>query len=97
VVLVAALTTGAVLAFAPVIATESCVASSLGTVNCSSGHVSLLANEGAGVLVVLALPALVAVLPVIVPSRRRFSVFGDNLDQSISCEYPYGLIPQIEI
>lgn len=66
----AALATGAMLALAPVIATASCVASPLGSTGCSSTRLSLLQHEGAGVLGVLALPALVAVVPVIIPSRR---------------------------
>jgi hypothetical protein len=68
-VVVVALATGAVLAFAPVVSTESCVADSGGSV-CSSGSTSLLDGEGAGVLAALGVPAIVAAVGVIVPSRR---------------------------
>ena len=68
-VLVVALATGALLAFAPVVSTESCVSDPGGSV-CTSGSRSLLAGEGGGVLAVLCVPALVAAAAVIAPSRR---------------------------
>jgi hypothetical protein len=64
------LATGAVLAFAPVITTRSCVESPFGESGCSSGSESLVASEGAGVLSALVIPALVAFVPVLAPGRR---------------------------
>jgi hypothetical protein len=59
------------LALAPVVATSSCVTSSLGgAVQCSSRHTTLVDSEGAGVLAVLAVPPLVGLIPLLVPSRR---------------------------
>jgi hypothetical protein len=78
-VVLAALATAVIVGFAPLVATSECVASSSGgaghvdeaaEVSCSSGSRSLVANEGAGVLVVLAIPVAVAALPLIVPTRR---------------------------
>jgi hypothetical protein len=69
-VFVVALATGALLAFAPVVSTESCIARSVGGSVCTSGSRSLLDGEGAGVLAALSVPALVAAVAVIVPSRR---------------------------
>ena len=68
-VFMVALATGALLAFAPVVSTESCVADSGGSV-CTSGSTSLLHGEGAGVLAVLAFPAIVTAVALIAPSRR---------------------------
>ena len=68
-VFVVALVTGALLGFAPVVSTESCVADSGGSV-CTSGSTSLLDGEGAGVLAVLSVPAIVTAVVVIAPSRR---------------------------
>lgn len=76
-VFVVGLATGAVLAFAPVVSTESCVTGPGGSA-CTSGSRSLLDGEGAGVLAVLAVPAIVAGAAVVVPSRRsaRWSAIG---------------------
>jgi hypothetical protein len=68
-VFVVASATGAVLAFAPGVSTESCVAGPGGSA-CTSGSRSLVDSEGAGVLAVLAVPAIVALVAVVVPSRR---------------------------
>lgn len=65
-----AVLTAAVVAVAPVVATSSCSTSSAGATRCSSNTLSLLANEGASVLGVLAVPALIALVPLLVPSRR---------------------------
>ncbi len=62
--------TSVALAFAPLITTTSCEASSVGRPACSSSRSSLVASEGAGVLAVLAVPVLVAALPVVSTSRR---------------------------
>jgi hypothetical protein len=70
VVFAAAVLTAAVVAVAPVVATSTCATSSAGTTRCSSSNVSLLANEGARLLGVLAVPALVALVSLLVPSRR---------------------------
>jgi hypothetical protein len=69
-VFVVALATGMVVAFAPLVSTESCVADADGSV-CTSGSASLLDGEGAGVLLVLAVPAIVAMAAMVFPSRRN--------------------------
>ena len=66
----AAAVTAVVLALAPTVSTSSCTTSSTGAMTCASGGSSLLATEGAGVLVVLAVPVIVAAVPLIVPWRR---------------------------
>jgi hypothetical protein len=66
----AAVLTAVVVAVAPVVSTSTCSATSPGPAQCSSGSETLLANEGAGVLGILAVPALVALVPLLVPSRR---------------------------
>lgn len=65
-----AVVTAGVLALVPVVATSSCVATSDGAMHCSASGASLLGHEGKGVLGVLALPALLAVVPVLFPSPR---------------------------
>jgi hypothetical protein len=62
--------TSVALAFAPLITTRSCITPSVGPSACSSSRSSLVAHEGAGVLAVLAVPVLVAALPVIFAGRR---------------------------
>jgi hypothetical protein len=74
VVFVAAVLTGVVVAVAPIVATSTCATSSVGTTRCWSSNVSLVSNEGAGVLGVLAVPALVALVPLLVPSRRSVTM-----------------------
>ena len=68
--LAAAATTGAALALAPLGATSSCATSSAGATTCTSGCQSLVASEGTGVLLVLAAPMLVTLVPVLWPARR---------------------------
>ena len=68
--LAAALVSSVVVALAPITSTGSCEASSQGTSVCTSSHDSLLASEGAGVLAVLAVPAIIAAVPVIIQGRR---------------------------
>lgn len=65
----AALVTGAVLAFIPAVSTSSCSASSDGPMICSTVKESLLAQEGGGILFVLAAPAIIALVPVLLPWR----------------------------
>jgi hypothetical protein len=65
-----ALATGALLAFAPFVSNESCVADSGGSSVCTSESTSLLHGEGPGVAAVLAFPALVTAVALIAPSRR---------------------------
>lgn len=67
---VCAAATGLALAFAPLVATSSCVASSNGPAVCSSAHHSLVTNEGVSVVLVLAIPALLMLVPVVFGSRR---------------------------
>lgn len=68
--LISSAATGAVLALAPVVRTSSCFASSSGSGSCSSSSQSLVASEGGGVLAVLAVPALLAVVPLLLPWRQ---------------------------
>ena len=65
-----AVATGALLAGAPLVATSSCTTTAGGQSSCASGRESLLSGEGAGVLLVLAVPALLALAPVLVRSHR---------------------------
>lgn len=66
----AAVATGAALAFAPIVSTSSCSATSTGVSSCTSSHESIVANEGSTVLLVLLLPAMMALVPVVVRTRR---------------------------
>lgn len=70
----AAVTTGAGLAFAPIVSTSSCSATSTGVSSCTSSHQSLVGNEGATVLLVLLLPAVMALVPVVMRPRRSTKV-----------------------
>ena len=74
VVFVAAVITGVVVAVAPIVTTSTCATSSPGTTRCWSSNVSLVSNEGAGVLGVLAVPALVALVPLLVGSKRSVTM-----------------------
>ncbi len=65
-----AVATGTVLAVAPVASTASCSSTSTGMSSCASNQESLLANEGTAVLLVLAVPALIALVSVIVRTHR---------------------------
>ena len=62
--------TGALLAGVPVLATSSCRTTAGGAPACTSSRQSLLSSEGSGVLLVLAVPAGVALVPVLLRSRR---------------------------
>lgn len=65
-----ALVTGAAVAFAPIISSSSCSTTSTGISTCTSSQESLLANEGGSVLLVLAAPALVALIAVVARTPR---------------------------
>ena len=67
--LIAALVTGAVLTVLPISSTASCGAVAGGTETCTTGSESLLQSEGASVLALLAVPALVAAAAVVSPRR----------------------------
>lgn len=71
--------TGAALAFAPIITSSSCSTTSTGFSTCTSSQESLLANEGGWVLLVLAVPALVALGAVIARTRRATLVAAGML------------------
>lgn len=62
--------TGTVLAFAPVVSTASCSSTSSGISSCTSSQQSLVANQGVGVLLILAVPALLALVPVVARTQR---------------------------
>jgi hypothetical protein len=79
VTLATAAATGTVLAFAPVVSTASCSSTSSGISSCKSSQESLVANEGAGVLLVLAVPALLALVPVVARTQRSTLVAAGAL------------------
>ncbi len=66
--------TAVVAGFAPIVSTSSCEASPVGSMRCASGTTSLVGNEGLGVLLVLAGPVVVALLPVLFRSPRWTTV-----------------------
>jgi hypothetical protein len=68
-VLIAAATVG-VLALAPLSTSTTCTAFSDGPSTCTSQRVTLLAQEGPGVLVVLGVPLVVASAALLLGSRR---------------------------
>lgn len=70
VTLATAALTGAVVAFAPLMSTSSCSTTSAGASSCTSSQESLVSIEGGAVLFILAVPALIALLPLFVPSDR---------------------------
>jgi hypothetical protein len=65
----AAVLTGVAVAFGPLVATSGCSATSTGTVACASGTTSLFADQGAGILGIVAVPVVVALVPLLHPSR----------------------------
>lgn len=69
-VLGTAAATSAIVALAPLTRSSSCEASSGAPSVCTSTTSSLLDSEGAGVLFVLAVPVIVAALPVAFGPRR---------------------------
>ena len=71
--------TGALLAGLPLTVTSTCTTTELGPLSCSSRHESLVTTEGSSVLVVLALPALLALVPVVLASRRATAVTAGAL------------------
>ena len=71
--------TGAAVAFAPLMSTSSCFTTSVGDSVCTSSQASLVSSEGWAVLFILAVPALIAVLPVAVSSDRSTFVAAATL------------------
>ena len=71
--MLATLATGAVLTVLPIYSTASCGAVAGGPETCTTGSESALENEGAGVLIVLAVPVLVSAMP-LVYSRRGVAI-----------------------
>lgn len=65
----AAVLTGVVVAFGPMVATSGCSATSTGTVTCATSTTSLFADEGPGILGIVAIPVVVTLVPLLVPSR----------------------------
>jgi hypothetical protein len=65
----AAVLTGVAVAFGPMVATSGCSALSTGTVRCASGTTSLFADQGAGILGIVAIPVVVTLVPLLLPSR----------------------------
>ncbi|HET7487782.1 MAG TPA: hypothetical protein VFJ85_07630 [Acidimicrobiales bacterium] len=78
-VLCLAAATSVVLAVAPVLSWSSCETSAGGTSACTSGVRSLLDAEGGGVLVVLAVPVLLAAVPVAMRTRRASAAAAAGL------------------
>jgi hypothetical protein len=75
----AAAATGTVLAFAPVVSTTSCSSAPTGISSCTSSQESLVANEGVGALLVLAVPALLALVPMVARTQRSTLVAAGAL------------------
>lgn len=69
-VLVVALATSAAVAVGPIVSTETCSTDGFGRTTCAGGSEALVANEGASVLVVLAVPVLVALVGAVRPTPR---------------------------
>ncbi len=69
-----ALVIGGVLALAPTSTSESCEGLDDGAVVCSSNRESLVDSEGAGIVAALAVPALIAGVPVLFPRPRTVVV-----------------------
>ncbi|MXW61821.1 MAG: hypothetical protein F4Y27_10950 [Acidimicrobiaceae bacterium] len=67
--LLTALATGVVLSFLPVFSTASCEAVAGGSETCTTGSESLLENEGASALAVLAVPVFVAAIGAVFARR----------------------------
>lgn len=65
----AAVVTGVAVAFGPLVATSGCSATSDGTTMCASRTTSLFADQGAGILGIVAIPVVVTLVPVLLPSR----------------------------
>ena len=61
--------TSAVLTLAPIYATESCESVDGGAEVCTTGRGSLIEHEGSGAAAVLAIPVLLAAVPVVLPRR----------------------------
>ena len=70
VTLATAAVTGVVVAFTPLMSTSSCSTTSAGASSCTSSNASLVSTEGGAVLFILAVPALIALFPLVVPSER---------------------------
>lgn len=64
-----ALAIAAGLLLLPTGSSQSCTASNGGPIVCSEGSTSLLSTEGLGVILVLAVPAILCLVPAIVPGR----------------------------
>ena len=67
--LLATLATGAVLTVLPIYSTASCGAVAGSPETCTTGSASAFEHEGASVLIVLAVPVLVSVMPLVYPMR----------------------------
>jgi hypothetical protein len=57
------------LLIAPLVATETCTATSGGPESCTQGTTSMLSEEGLWVLVPLSVPVMACLLPVLLPAR----------------------------
>jgi len=61
--------TSAVLMLAPIYSTASCESVDGGAEVCTTGRESLIENEGLGAVAILAIPVLLAAVPVVYPRR----------------------------
>ena len=61
--------TSAVLTLAPIYATASCESVDNGPEVCTTGRESLIEHEGSGAVAILAIPVLLAAVPVVFPKR----------------------------
>ncbi len=71
--------TAAAVAFAPLVSTSSCSTTSAGGGSCTSSQASLVSTEGRAVLLILAVPALIALLSVVGASGRSTTVAAATL------------------
>ena len=67
--LLSVLATSAVLTLAPIYATASCVSGDSSPDVCTTGRESLIQHEGLGAVAILAIPVLLAAVPVVFPKR----------------------------
>ena len=78
-----ALATSAVVGFVPLSRSSSCVSTTDGVSTCSTSSTSLIETEGYSVLVVLAVPVVLAVVGAARPTRRTLVVVAAALTMGV--------------
>src|SRR5437763_1545567 len=71
---VSAIAAGALLSFAPAVTSQSCRATTTGALRCSGSHESLIRSEGAGVVLILAVPVALTASLLLLNKRRVAAV-----------------------